>query len=307
MAKQSSVNLDITNNADGFSISGGVTGRTLGISGGDVTLVGSGNATLTFPTTSTTVAGLGITQSFTAFQTFSVGASTNDAIYAYEGVYGMGLIVARTPTGTASRTGAIRLGNATTSPSSNTFLHNSAGTFTIYNGLGTTGTNLFSLTTAAANINVPINGATFSSGQGRIHIEKAAYAGSDSAIVRLVGADVSINTYNSDIRANSDATANTIHTLPATTGVLLNTTSSYVSGVSGATGNIGLVAGTNVTIAQSGKTFTISSSGGGSTNVVTSLNGYTGALGLSAGESVTINYSGTTFSIEVTLINGGDY
>jgi hypothetical protein len=34
MAKQNSVNLDITNNADGFSIAGGSTSRTLGVSGG---------------------------------------------------------------------------------------------------------------------------------------------------------------------------------------------------------------------------------------------------------------------------------
>ena len=76
MAKQSSVNLDITNNADGFSISGGTIGRTFGISGGDVTLVGSGAATITFPTTSTTIAGLGIAQTFTALQTFSAGITT---------------------------------------------------------------------------------------------------------------------------------------------------------------------------------------------------------------------------------------
>ena len=75
MAKQSSVNLDITNNADGFDISGGTTPRKLGITGGDVTIAGSGSATVTFPTTSTTIAGLGITQSFSALQSFSAGIS----------------------------------------------------------------------------------------------------------------------------------------------------------------------------------------------------------------------------------------
>lgn len=75
MAKQSSVNLDITNNADGFDISGGTTVRKLGITGGDVTIAGSGSATVTFPTTSTTIAGLGITQSFSALQSFSAGIS----------------------------------------------------------------------------------------------------------------------------------------------------------------------------------------------------------------------------------------
>lgn len=75
MAKQSSVNLDITNNVDGFDISGGTTVRKLGITGGDVTIAGSGSAVVTFPTTSTTIAGLGITQSFSALQSFSAGIS----------------------------------------------------------------------------------------------------------------------------------------------------------------------------------------------------------------------------------------
>ena len=75
MAKQSSVNLDITNNADGFDISGGTTVRKLGITGGDITIAGSGSAVVTFPNTSTTIAGLGITQSFSALQSFSAGIS----------------------------------------------------------------------------------------------------------------------------------------------------------------------------------------------------------------------------------------
>lgn len=82
MAKQNSVNLDITNNADGFSIAGGSTSRTLGVSGADITLVGSGTATLTFPTTSTTIAGLGITQTFTALQTFTNGITAAGATFS---------------------------------------------------------------------------------------------------------------------------------------------------------------------------------------------------------------------------------
>lgn len=82
MAKQSSVNLDITNNADGFDISGGTTSRKLGVTGGDVTIAGSGSAVVTFPTTSTTIAGLGIAQSFTALQTFSAGISASGATFS---------------------------------------------------------------------------------------------------------------------------------------------------------------------------------------------------------------------------------
>jgi hypothetical protein len=75
MAKQNSVNLDITNNADGFDISGGTTSRKLTVSGADLSLTGSGSATLTFPTTSTTIAGLGIAQTFTAVQSFGQGST----------------------------------------------------------------------------------------------------------------------------------------------------------------------------------------------------------------------------------------
>ena len=88
MAKQSSVNLDITNNADGFDISGGTTVRKLGITGGDVTIAGSGSAVVTFPTTSTTIAGLGITQSFSALQSFSAGISAAGATLSSISVVG---------------------------------------------------------------------------------------------------------------------------------------------------------------------------------------------------------------------------
>jgi hypothetical protein len=51
---------------------------------------------------------------------------------------------------------------------------------------------------------------------------------------------------------------------------LLNTASSYVSGICGATGNIGFVAGSNMTITRSGSTFTFAStaSGGGTASVI---------------------------------------
>lgn len=49
MAKQSSVNLDITNNVDGFDVSGGTTKRKLTSTGGDVTLVSGGANTYRYP------------------------------------------------------------------------------------------------------------------------------------------------------------------------------------------------------------------------------------------------------------------
>ena len=60
MAKQNSVNLDITNNSDGFDVSGGTTTRKLTITGADMTLTGSGTATIKLPTVSTNLAGTSI-------------------------------------------------------------------------------------------------------------------------------------------------------------------------------------------------------------------------------------------------------
>lgn len=71
MAKNSAVNLDITNNADGYDISGGTTARKLTITGADMTLTGSGSAVHTFPSTTSTLARTDSAQTFTGTQTFS--------------------------------------------------------------------------------------------------------------------------------------------------------------------------------------------------------------------------------------------
>jgi hypothetical protein len=176
MAKQNSVNLDITNNADGFSIAGGSTSRTLGVSGADITLVGSGTATLTFPTTSTTLAGLGITQTFSTLQTFSAGLSaTSGSTFNAATVYITNananidpLFVQHSSTGALkvattgqARSGAIKLGNSSTA-TFNTYLNNADGTLTFYNGISNTGSNMISFSSSAITIPTTISGATFS-------------------------------------------------------------------------------------------------------------------------------------------------
>ena len=65
MAKNSAVNLDITNNADGFDISGGTTARKLTATGADITLTGSGSNVYTFPTASDTLVGRDSTDTLT--------------------------------------------------------------------------------------------------------------------------------------------------------------------------------------------------------------------------------------------------
>ena len=220
MAKQSSVNLDITNNADGFSISGGTIGRTFGISGGDVTLVGSGAATITFPTTSTTIAGLGIAQTFTALNQFDSGISAtsgttfnNATVYITNSTAVDPLFVQHasanalkiSTTGQA-RSGAIRLGNAAT-PTQNTFISQTDGTLTLYNGFSSTGSNMLNINATTLNVSPTISGATFS---GIIQ--------STSGISAALG--ITGGTYMSS-EGGYRITSNAIRTLTGTTYTLL--------------------------------------------------------------------------------------
>lgn len=134
----------------------------------------------------------------------------------------------------------------------NTLIHNIDGLLSFYNGI-TTGANPLAQFS-------PSLGQTFSSSNGLMRVQKTQYVGGDSAVIRIVGANsllIPPTTFNSDIVANSEAPANTTHTLPAITGTLLNTSSSYVSGICGATGSVSLVAGTNISITKSGSDFTI--------------------------------------------------
>lgn len=52
----------ITNNADGFEVAGGTTSRKLKISGGDASIVGGGAATISFPTSTATLATLALSE-----------------------------------------------------------------------------------------------------------------------------------------------------------------------------------------------------------------------------------------------------
>ena len=109
--------------------------------------------------------------------------------------------------------------------------------------------------------------------------------GAVNGTLRLKGYDGDVTAYNNDIKPQATQTGNLVHTLPATTGTLLNSavtsavagtgisvsaatgavtfTNTGVQSFNGATGAVGLTAGSNITITQSGLTFTISSSGGG--------------------------------------------
>lgn len=66
MIINNSINLGATNNADGFDITGGQTNRRkIALSGGDISLVGSGSATISYPTANTTLVGTDTTDNLT--------------------------------------------------------------------------------------------------------------------------------------------------------------------------------------------------------------------------------------------------
>lgn len=65
MAKNNSSNQDYTNNSDGWDLSGGTTKRKLTVTGGDMTLTGSGTNTYTFPASTDTLVGRASTDTLT--------------------------------------------------------------------------------------------------------------------------------------------------------------------------------------------------------------------------------------------------
>ncbi len=66
MALNNSINAPVVVHADGFSIAGGTTNkRTFDVSGANVTVVGSGSATITFPSSSATLATLALSENLT--------------------------------------------------------------------------------------------------------------------------------------------------------------------------------------------------------------------------------------------------
>lgn len=101
--------------------------------------------------------------SFTALQEFAAGISSGQ-ILAVDPVDGAGLISTKALSGGNSRIGAIRLGYAASPSTYNTFLQNSSGTFTIFNGFSATGSNLLDINSTRMSVNVPVDGINFRSG-----------------------------------------------------------------------------------------------------------------------------------------------
>ena len=72
MATNNSSNQQFSNESDGYTLGGGTTARTLTHTGGDITLTGAGGAgTYTFPSATSTLASLGLNETFTGNKTFN--------------------------------------------------------------------------------------------------------------------------------------------------------------------------------------------------------------------------------------------
>ena len=100
MAKNNSSNQDYTNNSDGFDLTGGSTKRKLTVTGGDITMNGSGSNTFTFPSSSQTLVGRTSTDTLTG-KTIVNGSGGNS-------ITGLGVAALSAITGTPSSTTYLR-------------------------------------------------------------------------------------------------------------------------------------------------------------------------------------------------------
>ena len=159
--------------------------------------------------------------------------TTTNTIDIIASTDGAGLRIAQATSGSLSRIGGIRLGRASTA-TFNTYLENSAGVFTIYNGIGNTGTNLFNIDTTDAQFNVPIAGATFSAAV----VSDGGYRITSNAINALTGTTYSLLTSdNGKIITWSNAGGVTL-TVPSGLPVGFNTTVIQIgAGAVGITGS----------------------------------------------------------------------
>jgi len=256
-----------------------------------LTTNGATPATLTWSTPSSGIT-TGTANTFTALQTFSAGI-TSTTLYASAGV---------TFNSTSAHTG---LGTFSAGITSTTLYASAGVTFnstSAHTGLGTFSAGITS-TTLYASAGVTFNSTSAHTGLGTFSAGIIATDTTDGiGVISTKGALDTSPARNGAIRlgyVNSTPSYNillnnasglfTIYNGFSSTGSnLLNINSTVmnvnvpvsgmtftgnisapniVTGISGATGPIGLVAGTNITIAQSGKTFTFSSSSSGGTQV----------------------------------------
>ena len=123
------------------------------------------------------------------FNSIVEATSTTNSLDIIATTDGAGIRIAKATTGANSRIGGIRLGRSAT-VGSNVYLEGSVGVFTVYGGVGDTGTNMFRVSSTQASFGVPIVGPTFNSAPS----SDGGYRITSNAINALTGTTYSLLT-----------------------------------------------------------------------------------------------------------------
>lgn len=104
MVTRNSIGQDFLPNADGFTLTGGVTARSVSVTGGNVSVTASGNNTYTFPSTNDTLVGRASNDTLT---NKSISATTNTLTGIVKGATNSGSATLTMWWGTAAQYAAI--------------------------------------------------------------------------------------------------------------------------------------------------------------------------------------------------------
>ena len=153
------------------------------------------------------------------FNSIVEATSTTNSLDIIATTDGAGIRIAKATTGANSRVGGIRLGRSAT-VGSNVYLEGNVGVFTVYGGVGDTGTNMFRVSNTQASFGVPIVGPTFNSAPS----SDGGYRITSNAINSLTGTTYSLLTSdNGKVITWSNASGVTL-TVPSGLPVGFNTT-----------------------------------------------------------------------------------
>jgi hypothetical protein len=137
------------NNADGFLVGGGTTERDLTVTGGNITITGANANTYTFPTSTSTLASLGLAETFSGAKTFSaIITNTSGRVRNVRVVTAAGAVTVATTDDIIvvnKTSGAATVVNLPPTPTTGQF-------YIIKDGKGDASTNNITITPAAGNI-----------------------------------------------------------------------------------------------------------------------------------------------------------